>query len=99
MEAACGPLSSFGRPFASVRSSFGIAEPSHHLPRGTATGVWASPYYVIPNCRPASERRSEPSDKVISDPIKRVASRAGHISVHALRAAFAAQFEDAQPPI
>ena len=61
--------------------------------------VWASPEdYLIPNRRPASVRRAERSDKVIWHTIKSVAARAGvRAHVHALRAAFAVQFDEAHP--
>jgi integrase len=62
-------------------------------------GVWTGPEdYLIPNRRPASVRRSERSDKIIWNTIKRVAARAGvRAHVHALRAAFAVQFDEAHP--
>jgi integrase len=62
-------------------------------------GVWNSAEdYLIPNRRPASVRRAERSDKVIWDTIKRVAARAGVVThVHAFRAAFAVQFDEAHP--
>jgi integrase len=60
---------------------------------------WSSPGdYLIPNRRPASVRRAERSDKVIWNTVKLVAKRAGVRShVHALRAAFAVQFDDQHP--
>lgn len=69
------------------------------LRAANAHGVWAGPEdYLIPNRRPASVRRSERSDKVIWHTIKRVAARAGvRAHVHALRAAFAVQFDEAHP--
>jgi integrase len=62
-------------------------------------GVWAGPEeYLIPNRRPASVRRPVRSDKVIWNTIKTVAARAGvRAHVHALRAAFAVQFDAAHP--
>jgi integrase len=61
--------------------------------------VWVSAKdYLIPNRRPASVRRAERSDKVIWDTIKRVAARLGiEAHVHAFRAAFAVQFDEAHP--
>jgi integrase len=62
-------------------------------------GLWSGPDdYLIPNRRPASVRRVERSDKVIWEGVKRVAARAGvRAHVHALRAAFAVQFDAAHP--
>jgi integrase len=62
-------------------------------------GLWSSGGdYLIPNRRPASVRRVERSDKVIWETVKRVAARAGvRAHVHALRAAFAVQFDEAHP--
>lgn len=62
-------------------------------------GVWAGPEdYLIPNRRPASVRRRERSDKVIWNTVKSVARRVGvRAHVHALRAAFAVQFDEAHP--
>jgi integrase len=63
-------------------------------------GVWNGPGdYLIPNRRPAAvRRRVERSDKVIWDTVKTMAARAGvRTHVHALRAAFAVQFEEAHP--
>jgi integrase/recombinase XerD len=62
-------------------------------------GIWAGQDdYLIPNRRPNAVRRKERSDKVIWDTVKLVASRAGVTShVHALRAAFAVQFDAAHP--
>jgi integrase/recombinase XerD len=64
-----------------------------------ANGVWASPEdYLVPNRRPASVRRSERSDKVVWETVKRVARRAGVTShVHALRAAFAVRYLETHP--
>jgi site-specific recombinase XerD len=61
--------------------------------------VWRSPQdYLIPNRRPASVRSRERSDKVIWDTVKSVAARLGiNAHVHALRAAFAVQFDEAHP--
>src|SRR5262249_16952144 len=54
--------------------------------------------YLIPNRRPASVKRKERSDKVIWMTVKKVAARAGiECHVHALRAAFACQFDDQHP--
>jgi integrase len=62
-------------------------------------GLWNGPGdYLIPNRRPASVRRVERLDKVIWEGVKRVAVRAGiRCHVHALRAAFAVQFDEAHP--
>jgi integrase len=62
-------------------------------------GLWQSPAdYLIPNRRPGAVRRSERSDKVIWDTVKRVAERARVTThVHALRAAFAVQFDEQHP--
>jgi integrase len=64
-----------------------------------AHGIWAGPEeYLIPNRRPASVRRSERSDKIVWETIKRVAARAKiKTHVHALRAAFAVKFDEAHP--
>src|SRR5262245_49028259 len=60
---------------------------------------WAGPDdYLIPNRRPASVKGKERSDKVIWMTVKKVAARAGiECHVHALRAAFACQFDDQHP--
>jgi site-specific recombinase XerD len=62
-------------------------------------GLWSGgDDYLIPNRRPASVRRVERSDKVVWETVKRVARRAGVTThVHALRAAFAVQFDEAHP--
>ena len=62
-------------------------------------GFWPDPsVYLIPNRRPASVRRVERSDKVIWNTVRLVARRAGVRShVHALRAAFAVQFDEQYP--
>jgi integrase len=62
-------------------------------------GVWNTPGdYLIPNRRPASVRRVERSGKIVWETVKRVAARAGvRAHVHALRAAFAVQFDEAHP--
>jgi integrase len=62
-------------------------------------GLWnAASDYLIPNRRPASVRRVERSDKIVWETVKRVAARAGvRAHVHALRAAFAVQFDEAHP--
>ena len=59
--------------------------------------VWGSPRdYLIPNRRPA--RNSERSTKVIYDTVKRVAAHAGlDAHPHAIRAAFAVQFDEQRP--
>jgi integrase len=64
-----------------------------------AAGVWKSgDDYLIPNRRPGAVKSPERSDKVIWSTVKIVAARAGVEShVHALRAAFAVQFDDANP--
>jgi integrase len=55
--------------------------------------------YLIPNRRPAAvRRRVERSDKVMWDTVKCVAARVGvRCHVHALRAAFAVQFDEMHP--
>jgi integrase len=62
-------------------------------------GLWNGPdAYLIPNRRPASVRRVERSDKIVWETVKRVAARAGvRAHVHALRSAFAVQFDEAHP--
>jgi len=62
-------------------------------------GVWKSGEdYLIPNRRPGAVRNRERSDKVIWETVKKVALRAGvEATVHALRAAFAVQFDEANP--
>jgi integrase len=62
-------------------------------------GVWASPdAYLIPNRRPGAVRRPERSDKVIWNTVKLVGARAGvEATTHALRAAFAVQFDEEHP--
>jgi integrase len=62
-------------------------------------GLWnTASDYLIPNRRPASVRRAERSDKIVWETVKRVAARAGvRAHVHALRAAFAVQFDEAHP--
>jgi integrase len=62
-------------------------------------GLWNGPdAYLIPNRRPASVRRVERSDKIVWETVRRVAARAGvRAHVHALRAAFAVQFDEAHP--
>jgi len=64
-----------------------------------AAGVWKScEDYLIPNRRPGAVRRVERSDKVIWETVKKVAARAGVVAhTHALRAAFAVQFDEANP--
>jgi site-specific recombinase XerD len=54
--------------------------------------------YLIPNRRPEAVKRAERSDKVIWETVKKIAARAGVAAhVHALRAAFAVQFDEANP--
>lgn len=62
-------------------------------------GLWESERdYLIPNRRAASVRGGERSDKIVYETVKRVAERAGVDShVHALRAAFAVQFDEQHP--
>jgi integrase len=62
-------------------------------------GIWKTgDDYLIPNRRPGAVKRVERSDKVIWETVKSVAARAGvKAHVHALRAAFAVQFDDANP--
>jgi integrase len=64
-----------------------------------AAGIWKSGEdYLVPNRRPGAVRRDERSDKVIWSTVKIVAARAGvESTVHALRAAFAVQFDEANP--
>jgi integrase len=69
------------------------------LRQAEAAGVWAGPdAHLIPNRRPASVGAGERDDKVIWNTVKRVAARAGVTThVHALRAAFAVQFDEQHP--
>jgi integrase/recombinase XerD len=62
-------------------------------------GVWATPGdYLVPNRRPNAVRRAERSDKVIWETVQKVAGRVGvRTHVHALRAAFAVQFDEQHP--
>jgi integrase len=62
-------------------------------------GVWKrGEDYLIPNRRPGAVRNPQRSDKVIWETIKKIAQRAGVVcTVHALRAAFAVQFDEANP--
>ena len=62
-------------------------------------GVWKSgDDYLIPNRRPGSVRRPERSDKVVWETVRKVARRVGvQAHTHALRAAFAVQFDEANP--
>jgi integrase/recombinase XerD len=54
--------------------------------------------YVIPNRRLATVRRSERSDKVIWETVRKVAERVGvKATVHALRRAFAVAFLESHP--
>jgi integrase len=59
--------------------------------------VWSSgAAYVTPNRRP--HRNPERSPKVIYDTVKKLAARVGVTThVHALRAAFAVQFDEQNP--
>lgn len=74
----------------------------HVLREADAAGLWPRPEdYLIPNRRPKSMRTpagGERSDKVIWSTVKRVAARAGvRAHVHALRAAFAVQYDEQNP--
>jgi integrase len=62
-------------------------------------GIWKSDDdYLIPNRRPGAVKRADRSDKVIWETVKKLAARAGvEAHVHALRAAFAVQFDEANP--
>jgi len=62
-------------------------------------GVWKrGEDYLIPNRRPGAVKNLERSDKVIWETVKKVAQRVGvEATVHALRAAFAVQFDEANP--
>ena len=62
-------------------------------------GVWKSlDAYLIPNRRPGAVKRPERSDKVIWETVRKVAARVGvKATPHALRAAFAVQFDEANP--
>jgi integrase len=62
-------------------------------------GIWKGDAdYLIPNRRPGAVRRAERSDKVIWETVKTVARRAGvSAHVHALRAAFAVEFDESNP--
>jgi integrase len=62
-------------------------------------GVWkGNEDYLIPNRRPGAVRNVERSDKVIWETVRKVAARAGvKAHTHALRAAFAVQFDEANP--
>ena len=64
-----------------------------------AAGLWKSDEdYVVPNRRPGAVRRADRSDKVIWETVKKVAARVGVIATpHALRAAFAVQFDETNP--
>ena len=64
-----------------------------------AAGIWKSRNdYLIPNRRPGAVRRPERSDKVIWETVKKVARRVDvNAHAHALRAAFAVQFDEANP--
>jgi hypothetical protein len=61
--------------------------------------IWKSDDdYLIPNRRPGAVKRADRSDKVIWETVKTIAARAGvEAHVHALRAAFAVQFDEANP--
>ena len=69
------------------------------LDRAQDEGVWkGGEDYLIPNRRPGAVKNRERSDKVIWETVKKVARRAGvEATVHALRAAFAVQFDEANP--
>ena len=69
------------------------------LREAEGAGIWKKPSdYLIPNRRPGAVRRAERSDKVIWETVRKVAMRAGVVStVHALRAAFAVQFDEVNP--
>jgi integrase len=55
---------------------------------------WVS--QLIPNRRPGAVKRAERSDRVIWETVKKLAARAGVVAhLHALRAAFAVQFDEA----
>jgi integrase len=62
-------------------------------------GVWKSREdYLIPNRRPGAVRRAERSDKVIWETVRKVAVRVDvRAHAHSLRAAFAVQFDEANP--
>jgi integrase len=63
-------------------------------------GVWNTPDdYLIPNRVPTTVRRNgERGHKVIYETVKKVAARAGvEATPHALRAAFAVQFDETHP--
>ena len=63
-------------------------------------GIWkSSADYLIPNRRPGAVKRvDDRSDKVIWETVKKIARRAEvEAHVHALRAAFAVQFDEANP--
>src|SRR5258708_4570958 len=64
-----------------------------------AAGIWKSPdAYLIPNRRAGAVRCAERPDKVIWETVRKVAARVGvHAHVHSLRAAFAVQFDEANP--
>jgi integrase len=64
-----------------------------------AAGVWKSGEdYLIPNRRPGAVRNPQRSDKVIWETVRKVAARVGvKATVHALRGAFAVQFDEANP--
>jgi integrase len=64
-----------------------------------AFGVWKSGEdYLIPNRRPGAVKNPERSDKVIWETVRKVAERVGiRATPHALRAAFAVQFDEANP--
>jgi integrase len=64
-----------------------------------SAGVWKSGEdYLIPNRRPGAVRNPQRSDKVIWETVRKVAVRVGvRATVHALRAAFAVQFDEANP--
>jgi len=71
----------------------------HIVAAADAAGVWRSGEdYLIPNRRPGAVRKLERCDKVIWNTVKIVAARVGvEATTHALRAAFAVQFDKANP--
>jgi integrase len=75
-------------------------EYAHVLRAAEAAGIWKDGNdYLIPNRRPGAVRRAERSDKVIWNTVKLLAERGGvsKVHVHALRAAFAVQFDETNP--
>jgi len=74
-------------------------EYAHILRVAAQAAIWKSDDdYLIPNRRPGAVKRADRSDKVIWETVKTIAARAGvEAHVHALRAAFAVQFDEANP--